>query len=67
MISFLIGMTAGAATVVGALGAWCLREARRERKERNEKRCAQRRQQPCGFCGNLSKNNDWMTQELPKL
>lgn len=70
MIAFISGMAAGAAALTGMFGLCCLRETRRERKERNKKRRVNRAAQNKkhrGFCGNLSRDNDWMTQELPKL
>lgn len=67
MIMFITGMAAGAAAQLGLFKICFVRWERMERnKRRRAKRAAQNKKQ-CGFCGDVSKNNDWMTQELPKL
>lgn len=67
MIIFLSGMAAGAALLTGIFKLRCMRWDRMERNARRRAKRAAQSKETRGFCGNLSKNNDWMTQELPKL
>ncbi len=68
MIIFLSGMVTGAAALLGVFTACYLQDERRaHNKKRRVKRAQRRQQERKGFCGDVSKNNDWMTQELPKL
>lgn len=68
MITFISGMAVGAAAQLGLFKICFVRWERMERNKRRRAKRAQRRQQERkGFCGDVSKNNDWMTQELPKL
>lgn len=65
MITFISGMAAGAGALLGLFKVMCVRWERLERSARRRaKRAAQRKQKQRGFCGNISKDNDWMTQTM---
>lgn len=65
MITFISGMAAGAGALLGLFKVMCIRWERMERSARRRaKRAAQRKQKQRGFCGNISKDNDWMTQTM---
>lgn len=67
MITFLSGMAAGAAALLGIFKICFVRWERMERNKRRRANRAAQNKKHRGFCGNLSRDNDWMTQELPKL
>ncbi len=67
MIAFISGMAAGAAALLGLFKVCCVRFERMERNKRRRAKRAAQNKKSRGFCGNLSRDNDWMTQELPKL
>ena len=65
MITFISGMAAGAAALLGLFKACCVRWERMERnKRRRAKRAAQNK--PRGFCGDIRRDNSWM-QETTRL
>lgn len=69
MITFISGMAAGAAALLGIFKVCFVRWERMERKERNKKRRAKRAAQnkkPRGFCGDIRRDNSWM-QETTRL
>lgn len=69
MITFLSGMAAGAAALLGLFKVCCVRWERMERnKRRRAKRAAQRKLliKPIGFCGDIRRDNSWM-QETTRL
>lgn len=67
MITFLSGMAAGAAMLTGLFKVYSVRWERMERNRRRRAKRAAQDKKKRGFCGDVSKDNDWMTQELPKL
>jgi hypothetical protein len=65
MIMFLSGMAAGAALLTGLFKVRCVRWDRMERNQKRRAERAKRRQQERkGFCGDVSKNNDWMQETM---
>ena len=68
MITFLSGMAAGAAALLALRKVWFVRGERMERyRRRRAERARRKAQERRGFCGDVGRDNDWMTQELPKL
>ena len=69
MITFISGMAAGAAALLGLFKVCCVRWERMERnKRRRAKRAAQRKKavKQIGFCGDIRRDNSWM-QETTRL
>lgn len=67
MITFLSGMAAGAAALLGLFKACCVRWERMERnKRRRAKRARAAQNKPRGFCGDIRRDNSWM-QETTRL
>lgn len=65
MIMFLSGMAAGAALLTALFKVRCIRWDRAERNARRRAECAKRKaQERRGFCGDVSKNNDWMRDTM---
>ena len=65
MITFISGMAAGAAALLGIFKVCFVRWERMERnKRRRAKRAAQNK--PRGFCGDIRRDNSWM-QETTRL
>ena len=68
MTTFISGMAAGAAALLGIFKVCFVRWERMERnKRRRAERARRKAQERRGFCGDVGRDNDWMTQELPKL
>lgn len=69
MITFISGMAAGAAALLGIFKVCFVRWERMERnKRRRAKRAAQSKRliKPIGFCGDIRRDNSWM-QETTRL
>lgn len=65
MITFISGMAVGAAALLGVFTACYLQDERKARnKKRRAKRAQRRQQERKGFCGDVSKNNDWMQETM---
>ncbi len=65
MIVFISGMAAGAALLTGLFKVRCIRWDRAERSQkRRAERAKRRRQEQRGFCGDVSRDNDWMQETM---
>lgn len=67
MITFISGMAAGAAALLGIFKVCFVRWERMERnKRRRAKRARAAQNKPRGFCGDIRRDNSWM-QETTRL